>query len=108
MLGALAIGTGPYVLDTYSVNVLTRSLLYAAVALTVDLLWGYMGILTFGQSAFFAAGAYAAGLAFTHMGFSAGHRRAGLGNGRRRSDPDGRSSSARSPSIMGPAISTPR
>jgi branched-chain amino acid transport system permease protein len=70
LFGALAIGAGPYVLDTYSINVLTRSLLYAAVALTVDLLWGYMGILTFGQSAFFAAGAYAAGLAFTHMGFA--------------------------------------
>ena len=70
LLGALAVGTGPYVLDTYLINVLTRSLLYAAVALTVDLLWGYMGILTFGQSAFFAAGAYAAGLAFTHIGFT--------------------------------------
>jgi branched-chain amino acid transport system permease protein len=56
--------------DTYSINVLMRSLLYAAVALTVDLLWGYMGILTFGQSAFFAVGAYAAGLVFAHLGFS--------------------------------------
>ena len=59
LLTCLAVvGVAPYLLDTYSVNVLTRSLLYACVALTVDLLWGYMGILTFGQSAFFAAGAY--------------------------------------------------
>jgi branched-chain amino acid transport system permease protein len=63
---------GPWVLDTYSINVLTRSLLYACLALTVDLLWGYMGILTFGQSAFFAAGAYSAGLIFTHVGFGSG------------------------------------
>ena len=49
------VGVAPYLLDTYSVNVLTRSLLYACVALTVDLLWGYMGILTFGQSAFFCS-----------------------------------------------------
>ncbi|WP_248310398.1 ATP-binding cassette domain-containing protein [Bosea sp. 117] len=70
LVGAAVIGIGPYVLDSYSLSVLTRSLLYAAVALTVDLLWGYMGILTFGQSAFFAAGAYAAGLIFSHVGFS--------------------------------------
>ncbi|QIB35196.1 ABC transporter permease subunit [Ancylobacter pratisalsi] len=70
LLALVAVGAGPYVLDTYSVNVLTRSLLYAAVALTVDLLWGYLGILTFGQSVFFAIGAYAAGLVFTHLDFS--------------------------------------
>jgi branched-chain amino acid transport system permease protein len=80
-LGALTVGIAPYVLDTYSVNVLTRSLLYASVALTVDLLWGYMGILTFGQSAFFAAGAYAVGLTFTHMGFTPGTAALALGLG---------------------------
>jgi urea transport system permease protein/urea transport system ATP-binding protein len=69
---------GPWILDAYSVNVLTRSLLYACLALTVDLLWGYMGVLTFGQSAFFAAGSYAAGLIFTHVGFSAGTALAAL------------------------------
>ena len=73
LLALAAIVAGPYVLDTYSVNVLTRSLLYAAVALTVDLLWGFLGILTFGQSVFFACGAYAAGLVFTHLDFSTGN-----------------------------------
>ncbi|WP_046866910.1 ABC transporter permease subunit [Microvirga massiliensis] len=72
-LALLVVFVAPFVLDTYSVNVLIRSLLYAAVALTVDILWGYLGILTFGQSAFFAAGAYAAGLVFTHIGFSPGN-----------------------------------
>lgn len=73
LLALAAIVAGPLVLDTYSVNVLTRSLLYAAVALTVDLLWGFLGILTFGQSVFFACGAYAAGLVFTHLDFSTGN-----------------------------------
>lgn len=63
---------GPYVLDPYLVNVLIRSFFYASVALTVDLLWGYTGILTFGQSTFFGIGAYAAALVFTHFGFDAG------------------------------------
>jgi branched-chain amino acid transport system permease protein len=72
VLGLAAVGAAPYLLDTYTVNILVRSLLYAAVALTVDVLWGYTGILTFGQSAFFGIGAYACGLAFTHLGLSPG------------------------------------
>ncbi len=69
---AAAALAGPSLLDAYAVNVLIRAFLLAAVALTVDVLWGYTGILTFGQSAFFGIGAYAAGLAFTHYGFSPG------------------------------------
>jgi branched-chain amino acid transport system permease protein len=72
-VAAAAIAVGPYVLPIYMVNSLVRAFLYAAVALTVDILWGYTGILTFGQSAFFGIGAYAAGLIFTHIGFNAGY-----------------------------------
>jgi urea transport system permease protein/urea transport system ATP-binding protein len=71
-LAALAlVGAGPFVLPDFMVNNLIRAFLYAAVALTVDVLWGYTGILTFGQSAFFGIGVYAAGLIFTHLGFDA-------------------------------------
>ena len=75
MLGAAAlavIAVAPFFLDTYMVNILIRALLLAVLALTVDLLWGYTGILTFGQSAFFGIGAYACALVFTHWGFGAG------------------------------------
>lgn len=81
VVALVLVGIGPYILDTYLVNGLIRAFLYAAVALTVDVLWGYAGILTFGQSAFFGIGAYAAGLVFTHMGFSAGHAVLALGAG---------------------------
>ncbi|MEA3120801.1 MAG: urea transport system permease protein urtD, partial [Paraburkholderia sp.] len=64
------IAAGSVLLPSFLVNNLIRSFLYAVVAITVDLLWGYTGILTFGQSAFFGIGAYAAGLVFTHLGFS--------------------------------------
>lgn len=63
------------------VNSLIRAFLYAAVALTVDILWGYTGILTFGQSAFFGIGAYAAGLIFTHAGFGPGYAAVALAAG---------------------------
>ncbi len=66
----LLIAAGSVLLPSFLVNNLIRSFLYAVVAITVDLLWGYTGILTFGQSAFFGIGAYAAGLVFTHLGFS--------------------------------------
>lgn len=71
VLGALALALvllGPLFLDRFTLNVLTRSMIYAMMAITVDLLWGYTGILTFGQSAFFGAGAYATALVLTHAG----------------------------------------
>ncbi|MFS2139755.1 ABC transporter permease subunit [Duganella sp. Dugasp56] len=68
----LMVALMPSLLDTYLLNIVIRACCFAMVALTVDILWGYTGILTFGQSAFFGIGAYAAGLVFTHMGFGAG------------------------------------
>jgi branched-chain amino acid transport system permease protein len=70
VLAGAAMTVAPAALDTYTVNILVRSFVYAATALTVDILWGYCGILTFGQAAFFGVGAYSAGIAFTYVGFS--------------------------------------
>ncbi|XWN33332.1 MAG: ATP-binding cassette domain-containing protein [Devosia sp.] len=56
-------------LDIYTTNILIRAFCLAALVMTVDILWGYTGILTFGQSAFFGIGGYAAALTFTHYGF---------------------------------------
>ncbi len=78
LAGAAAVLAAPWVLDTYSVNVLTRSLLLAVAAVTVDLLWGYTGILSFAQAAFLAIGAYALALVSTSLGFSAGTGLLGL------------------------------
>src|SRR5437868_1342796 len=70
---------GPWIFDSYLLNILVKAFLFSIVAITVDVLWGYTGYLTFGQSAFFGIGAYAAGLVFTHHGFSAGSITAALG-----------------------------
>lgn len=64
----VGVGVAPFLMDAYSVNILVRSMIYASLALSVDILWGYLGVLTFGQSAFFAAGAYATALIFTYGG----------------------------------------
>jgi branched-chain amino acid transport system permease protein len=75
---AAAVWVAPLVLDSFAVNVLTRSLIYAVLAVTVDLLWGFTGILTFGQAAFFGAGAYAAAIVATQMGSTPAWLLAGL------------------------------
>ncbi|MDI5927508.1 branched-chain amino acid ABC transporter ATP-binding protein/permease (plasmid) [Rhizobium leguminosarum] len=66
----LLIVFGPMFLGRFSLNVLTRSMIYAMLAITVDLLWGYTGVLTFGQAAFFGVGAYASAMVLTHIGSS--------------------------------------
>ena len=66
----LLIVIGPMFLGRFSLNVLTRSMIYAMLAITVDLLWGYTGVLTFGQAAFFGVGAYATAMVLTHIGAS--------------------------------------
>jgi branched-chain amino acid transport system permease protein len=78
MAGALLIAAGPWLFDAYLLNILIKAFFFSIVAISVDVLWGYTGYLTFGQSAFFGIGAYAAGLVFTHQGFSAGTALLGL------------------------------
>ena len=48
--------------STFSVTLLGKYLCYAMLALAVDLIWGYCGILTLGHGAFFALGGYAMGM----------------------------------------------
>jgi branched-chain amino acid transport system permease protein len=79
VVAVLTLAAGPWLFDEYLLNVLIKSFFFAIAAVTVDILWGYMGYLTFGQSAFFGLGAYAAALVFTHNGLSAGTAALGFG-----------------------------
>ena len=47
---------------TYLVSLLGKYLCFALLALSVDLIWGYCGILSLGHGAFFALGGYAMGM----------------------------------------------
>ncbi|MHB1104607.1 MAG: ABC transporter permease subunit, partial [Devosia sp.] len=47
---------------TYLVTLFGKYLTYAMLALALDLVWGYCGILSLGHSAFFALGGYAMGM----------------------------------------------
>nr|PZN42441.1 MAG: urea ABC transporter permease subunit UrtC [Pseudomonadota bacterium] len=52
----------PLHVPTYAVSLLGKYLSYALLALALDLVWGYCGILSLGHGAFFALGGYAMGM----------------------------------------------
>mgnify|MGYP000061138824 CR=1 FL=1 len=49
-------------IPTYTVTLLGKYLTFALLAVAIDLIWGYMGILSLGHGAFFALGGYAIGM----------------------------------------------
>jgi branched-chain amino acid transport system permease protein len=52
----------PPCFGTYYIRFATQIAIYGMAALSVDLLLGYAGLITFGQAALFGVGAYAAGM----------------------------------------------
>ncbi|MFO7482746.1 ABC transporter permease subunit, partial [Oceanibaculum nanhaiense] len=46
----------------YAVSLVGKYLCFALLALSIDLVWGYCGILSLGHGAFFALGGYAMGM----------------------------------------------
>lgn len=62
-LGNLAIPVeSPLHVSTYTITLLGKYLTYALLALSVDVVWGYCGILSLGHGAFFALGGYGMGM----------------------------------------------
>jgi urea transport system permease protein len=49
-------------LSAYAITLIGKYMCYAMLALTVDLIWGYCGILSLGHAAFFSLGGYAMGM----------------------------------------------
>ena len=54
--------SSPLHLSPYGTTLIGKYLCYAMLALSVDLIWGYCGILSLGQAAFFSLGGYAMGM----------------------------------------------
>ena len=54
--------TSPLYLASYFVALFGKYLCYALLALAIDLIWGFCGILSLGHGAFFALGGYAMGM----------------------------------------------
>lgn len=56
---AAALFCAPLALSDFRLNLLAKFLAYAIVALGLDLIWGYAGILSLGHGVFFGLGGYA-------------------------------------------------
>ena len=54
--------SSPFHLSQYWVTLIGKIMCYAIVALAMDLVWGYAGILSLGHGLFFALGGYAMGM----------------------------------------------
>lgn len=65
----LGMGLFPLVGGDYDVVLVSRVLCFAILALSLDLLWGYTGLLSFGHGAFFGMGAYSFGLTLKYLNF---------------------------------------
>jgi urea transport system permease protein len=54
--------SSPFHVPTYLMSLFGKYVCYALLALAIDLIWGYCGILSLGHGAFFALGGYAMGM----------------------------------------------
>jgi len=64
----LALAALPALISGYPIYILPQYMLFGMLALSLALLWGQVGIVSFGQAAFFALGAYTMGLAMRQTG----------------------------------------
>ncbi len=54
--------SSPFHVTTYAVTLIGKYLTYALLAISLDLVWGYLGILSLGHGAFFGLGGYVMGM----------------------------------------------
>lgn len=71
-LAVFALMLYPLVASTYAIANASLFLLYAILGLSLCVIWGYCGILSFGQVAFFGVGGYAFGIVGINLTSSTG------------------------------------
>ena len=62
VLNQVVPASSPLHLSSYGITLIGKYLCYAMLALAVDLIWGYCGILSLGHAVFFSLGGYAMGM----------------------------------------------
>ena len=60
----------PIVLDDYWVNITAELMIWSLFAASVNLLFGYTGLLSFGQALYFGMGAYGVAFGFEYFDMS--------------------------------------
>lgn len=64
----LVLLVAPGVIQPFHLEVLTRVVIFALLAMSLDLIYGYAGMVSLGHAAFFGAGGYATGLLMVRWG----------------------------------------
>ena len=67
--GLLVLLLLPFRLEEFGLAFVTRAMILALLAISFDLVWGYAGILSFGQALFFGVGAYGVALLGRDLGW---------------------------------------
>src|SRR5687767_3016215 len=62
LLNLIVPRSSPFYLPDFAIKLIGKWLCFAILALAIDLVWGYVGILSLGHGAFFALGGYAMGM----------------------------------------------
>ena len=62
LLNLLVPASSSFHVSSYFITLFGKYICYAILALSIDLIWGYCGILSLGHGAFFALGGYAMGM----------------------------------------------
>src|SRR6201997_5140764 len=62
ILNQVVPASSPFHISAYGLTLVGKYLCYSLLALSVDLIWGYCGILSLGHAAFFSLGGYAIGM----------------------------------------------
>ena len=64
----ILMGLLPIFVSGYIIFILPQYMLFGLLAVSLCILWGYSGIISFGQAAFFAIGAYTMGIVIREGG----------------------------------------
>jgi branched-chain amino acid transport system permease protein len=68
LIAVLVLAVLPWVLARHQLSLLTDLLIYGLFALSLDLIMGYTGLVSFGHAAYFGLGAYGSALVLIHFG----------------------------------------
>jgi branched-chain amino acid transport system permease protein len=67
-LALLAFVVSPPLLPQYLQSMMTKIVIFATFALSLNLLWGYSGLISLGHATFFGVGAYASSIVIVRLG----------------------------------------
>ncbi len=70
VIGAVILVVYPLFAPLYIHSLMTKVLIFGIFAMSLDLIWGYAGLISLGHAAYFGLGGYGVGILMLHYGIS--------------------------------------